>query len=113
MFGGATLNGGGGVFSNKVSLNSTHLSDDVEKLVGVVWFPGNSSGWRDLRIIMELHRRLFHLLRLRDGCGLLDSFGNFSSATNNVMPGEGEAAPAASHHTIWSFKIKGISRILL
>jgi hypothetical protein len=97
MFGGAMLNGGGGAFSNKVSLNSTHLSDDAEKLVGVVWFPSTSSGWRDLRIIMELHRRLFHLLRLRDGCGFLDPFGNFLSATNNVMSAEGGAAPAACH----------------
>jgi hypothetical protein len=35
------------------------------------------------------------LLRLRDGCGLLDPFSDFSSATNNVRPTQGGAAAAA------------------
>jgi hypothetical protein len=38
----------------------------------------------DLRIYMELHRRLFLLLRLRVECGLLDLFDDFPFATNNV-----------------------------
>jgi hypothetical protein len=33
---------------------------------------------------MELHRRIFLLLRLRDGCDLLGPFGNFPSATSNI-----------------------------
>jgi hypothetical protein len=41
---------------------------------------------RDLQIFMELPRRLLLLLRLQDGCGLLDSLGDFMSATNNVRP---------------------------
>jgi hypothetical protein len=63
-----------------------HLGGNVEKLVGVVWFSRTSSGCGDLRIAKELHRRLFLILHLRDGCGLLDPFGNFPSATNNVRP---------------------------
>jgi hypothetical protein len=54
-----------------------------------------SSGYGDLRIVKELHRQFFLLLRLRDGCGLLDPFGDFPSATNNVRPTQGRAAAAA------------------
>jgi hypothetical protein len=38
----------------------------------------------DHQIIKKLHRRLFLLLRLGNRSGLLDLFGNFPSATNNV-----------------------------
>jgi hypothetical protein len=61
----------------------------------VVWFSRISSGCEDLWIVKELHLRLFLLLRLRDGCGLLDPFGDFPSATNNVRPAQGGAAAAA------------------
>jgi hypothetical protein len=46
----------------------------------------------DLWIVMELHWWLFLLLRLCDGCGLLDPLGEFSSANNNIMPTHGGAA---------------------
>jgi hypothetical protein len=49
----------------------------------------------DLRIIKELHRQFILLLCLRDGCGILDPFGDFPSATNNVWPTQGGAAAAA------------------
>jgi hypothetical protein len=49
----------------------------------------------DLQIVKELHRQFFLLLRLRGGCGLLDPFGDFPSATNNVRPSQGGAAAAA------------------
>jgi hypothetical protein len=39
----------------------------------------------NLWISMKLHRWLF-VLHLRDEYGLLDPFGDFSSATNNVKP---------------------------
>jgi hypothetical protein len=72
-----------------------HLGGNVERLVGVVWSSWISSGCGDLRIVKELHRQFFLLLRLRDGCGLLDPFGDFSSATNNVRPTREGAATAA------------------
>jgi hypothetical protein len=76
-----------------------HLDGDVEKLIGVMWFSWISSGYGDLRIFMELHRRLFLLLRLRDRCCLVDPFGNFSHTTNNVRPSQGvEAAVAHRQH---------------
>ena len=70
-----------------------HLDGDVEKFMGVVWF-SRTSGGGVLRIVMELHRRFILLLRLRDGCGLLDPFGDFPSETNNVKLALGEAAAA-------------------
>ena len=72
-----------------------HLDGDVEKLVEVVWSLRILSGYGDLRIVMELHRQFNFLLRLRDGCGLLDPFGDFPSATNNVRLTQGGAAVAA------------------
>jgi hypothetical protein len=60
-----------------------------------VWSSRISSGYGDLRIVKELHRQFFLLLCLRDGCGLLDPFGDFSSATNNVRPTQGGAAAVA------------------
>jgi hypothetical protein len=54
-----------------------------------------SSGCGDLRIVKELHRRFIFLLRLRDRCGLLGPFSDFTSATNIAMPALGGAAAAA------------------
>jgi hypothetical protein len=68
-----------------------HLDGNVEGLVGVVWSSRILSGCGDLRIVKELHQQFF-LLRLRDGCGILDPFRDFSSATNNVRPTQGGAA---------------------
>jgi hypothetical protein len=48
----------------------------------------------DLQIFMELYLWPFLTLRLRDKCGLLDPFGDFTSATNNVKPTQGGAAAA-------------------
>jgi hypothetical protein len=62
--------------------------------VGVVWSSRISSGCGDLWIVKELHRQFFLLLRLQDGCGLLDPFGDFPFATNNVRPTQGGAAAA-------------------
>jgi hypothetical protein len=50
----------------------------------VVWSSRISSGCGDLQIIKELHRQFFLFLHLRTGYGLLDPFGDFLSATNNV-----------------------------
>jgi hypothetical protein len=72
-----------------------HLGGYVERLVGVVWASRISSGCGDLQIVKELHRQFFLLLRLRGGCGLLDPFGDFPFATNNVRPTHGGAATAA------------------
>jgi hypothetical protein len=55
----------------------------------------DSSGRGDLRSVKELHRQFFLLLRLQDRCGLLDPFGDFPSATNNVRPTQGGTAAAA------------------
>jgi hypothetical protein len=72
-----------------------HLGGNIERLVRVVWSSRTSSGCGDVRIVKELHRQFFLLLRLRDGCGILDPFGDFPSATNNVRPTQGGAAAAA------------------
>jgi hypothetical protein len=74
-----------------------HLDSNVERLVGVVWSSRFSSGCGDLRIVMELHQQFFLLLRLLDGCGLLDPFGHFPSTTNNVRLSQGGVAVAARH----------------
>jgi hypothetical protein len=71
-----------------------HLDFNVERLVGVVWSSRFLSGCGDLRVVKELHRQFFLLLRLRGGCGLLDPFGDCPSATNNVRPSQGGAAAA-------------------
>jgi hypothetical protein len=57
--------------------------------VGVVLSSRILSGCGDLQIVMELHRQFIFLLCLRDGCGFLDPFGDFSSATNNVRSTQG------------------------
>jgi hypothetical protein len=73
-----------------------HLGGNIERHVGVVWSSRISSNCGYLQIVKELHRQFFLLLRLRDGCGLLDPFGDFPSATNNVRPTQ-EGAAAAAH----------------
>jgi hypothetical protein len=69
-----------------------HLGGNVERLVGVVWSLRISYGYGDLQIVKELHRQFFLLLHLWDGCGLLDPFGDFPSATNNARLTQGGAA---------------------
>jgi hypothetical protein len=90
-----------------------HLSGNIERLVGVVWSSRILSGCGDLRIVKELHQQFFLLLRLRDGCGLLDPFGDFPSATNNVRLPQGGAAAAARRRHGLRLKMKGFSRISL
>jgi hypothetical protein len=63
--------------------------------MGVVWSLRILFSCGDLWIVKELHRQIFLLLRLWDGCGLFDPFGDFPSATNNVRPTQGGAAAAA------------------
>jgi hypothetical protein len=72
-----------------------HLGGNVERFVGVVWSSRISSGYENLRIVKELHRQFFLLLRLPNGCGLLDPFSDFPSATNNVRLTQGGAAAVA------------------
>jgi hypothetical protein len=74
-----------------------YLDINVEKLVDVVWSSRISSGCGGLRIVKELHRQFILLLRLRDGCGLFDPFGDFPSTTNNVKPTQREAAARRRH----------------
>jgi hypothetical protein len=71
-----------------------HLDGNIERLVGVVCSSRISSGCGDLRIIKELHWQFFLLLCLQDGCGLIDPFDDFMSATNNVRQTQGGAAAA-------------------
>jgi hypothetical protein len=77
-----------------------HLDSDIEKLVGVVWSSRISSGYGDLRIAKELHRQFILFLRLRNGCGLFDPFGDFPSATNNARPTQRGAAAASAVHMV-------------
>ena len=56
---------------------------------------------------MELHRRFILLFRLRDGCGLLDPFGDFPSTTNNVKPALGGAAAAARRRHVLEIEDEG------
>jgi hypothetical protein len=78
-----------------------HLGGNIERLVGVVWSLRISSGCGDLRIVKELHRQFFLLLPLRDGCGILDPFGDFLSATNNVrLTQRGAAAVVHRGHVL-------------
>jgi hypothetical protein len=56
-------------------------------------------GFGDLWIVKELYRRFSFLFVFRDGCGLLDPFGDFPSATNNVKPAlRGAAAVTRRRH---------------
>jgi hypothetical protein len=90
-----------------------HLGGNVEKLVGVVWCSRISSSCGDLRIVKELHWQFFLLLRLRDGCGLLDPFGDFPSATNNVRPTQGGAAAVARRRHGLKVKDEGLLKDLV
>jgi hypothetical protein len=90
-----------------------HLGGNVERLVGVVWSSRISSGCGDLRIVKELHWQFFLLLRLRDGCGLLDPFSDFPSTTNNVRPTQGGAAAAARRRHGLEVEDKGFLKNLV
>jgi hypothetical protein len=102
--------------------HSCHHSDILEpwsslhkflRLVGVVWSSRISSSCGGLRIVKELHRQFFHLLRLRDGCGLVDLFGDFPSTTNNVRPTQGGAAAAARHRHSLEVEDEGLLKDLI
>jgi hypothetical protein len=49
------------------------------------------TGFISYTLVKELHRQFFLLLRLREGCDLLDPFGDLPSPTKNVWPIEGAA----------------------
>jgi hypothetical protein len=89
-----------------------HLGGNIERLVGVVWSSMISSGCGDLRIVKELNRQFFLLRCLRDGCGLLDLFGDFPSATN-VWPTQGGAAAAARRRHGLEVEDKGLLKNLV
>jgi hypothetical protein len=72
-----------------------HLGGNVDRLMGVVLSSTISSGCGNLWIVKKLYRQFFILLRLRDGYGLLDLFGEFLSATNNVRSTQGGTAATA------------------
>jgi hypothetical protein len=75
-----------------------HLDGNIERLVRVVWSSRISSSCGDFWIVRELYWQFF-LLRLRDGCRLLDPFDDFPSTTNNVRPTQvGVAATARRRH---------------
>jgi hypothetical protein len=90
-----------------------HLDGNAEKLLGVVWSSRISSRCGDLWIVKELHRQFFLLLRLRDGCGLLDPFDDFLSATNNVRPTQGGAAAAARRRHDLEVEDEGLLKDLI
>jgi hypothetical protein len=90
-----------------------HLGGNIERLVGVVWSLRISSGCGDLRIVKELHRQFFLLLRLRDGCGLIDPFDDFPFATNNSGRLREERQRRRAVYTIGRLKMKGFSKISL
>jgi hypothetical protein len=79
----------------------------------VVWSSRISSGYGDLWIVKELHRQFFLLLRIRDGCGLLDPFGDFPSATNNVRPTQGGATAAARRRHGLKVEVEGLLKNLV
>jgi hypothetical protein len=99
--------------ANKVSRLQPHLGGNVERFVGVVSSSRILSGCWDLRIIKELHRQFFLLLRLRDGCGLLDPFVDFSSTTNNVRPTQGGVAVAACRRHDLEVEFEGLLKNLV
>jgi hypothetical protein len=93
-FAGAALGGGG---STLVSPASTPSRQQRQEACGSgVVFENFLCLW-DLRIVKELHRQFFLLLRLRDECGSFDPFVDILSATNHVRPTQGGAAAAARH----------------
>jgi hypothetical protein len=56
---------------------------------------------------MELHLRLFLLLPLWDECALLDPFGDFPTATNNVRPTQGGVGAVARRRYSLEVEDKG------
>lgn len=60
-----------------------------------IWWRRTPSGVEDRRILGEHHRQPLLVLRLRDGCRLRNTFGDFPSASNKVKPALGRAATAA------------------
>jgi hypothetical protein len=89
------------------------LGGNVERFVGVVWSLRISCGCGDLWIVKEFHRQFFLLLRLRDGCGLLNPFDDFPSATNNVRPTQGGVAAAARCRYGLEIKDEGLLKDLI
>jgi hypothetical protein len=67
----------------------------------------------DLQIVKELHWQFFLLLRLRDGCGLLDPFSDFPSAINNFRPTLGGAAAAARRRHGLKVEVEGLLKDLI
>jgi hypothetical protein len=90
-----------------------HLGGNIERRVGVVSSSRISSGCGDLRIVKELHRQFFLHLHLRDGCGLLDPFGDFSSATNNIKSTQGGAAAATRRRHGLEIEDEGLLKNLI
>jgi hypothetical protein len=91
-----------------------HFGGNVERLVGVVWSSRISSGCGHLRIVKELHRQFFLLLRLWEGCSLLDPFSDFLSVqptTSGRLGKERQWWRAVD--MVWRLKMKGFSRISL
>jgi hypothetical protein len=90
-----------------------HLGGDVEKLVGVVWFLWTFLIWGEggfLRIVMELHRRLFLLPRLWEtGTDVVFLTRSTTSHSHPTTPGRRRRAV----NTVWRLKTKDVSRILL
>jgi hypothetical protein len=72
-----------------------------------IWWQRTSSG------LGKLHRPVLLLIRLRDGCGLLDPFGDFPSAPNNVKPALGVRQRRRAVDTVWRWKTKCTSRTSL
>ena len=90
-----------------------HLGGNVERLVRVVWSSRISSSCGDLRIVKELHRQFFLLLRLWDGCGLFDrpATSRPQPTTSGRLREERQWQHAVD--MVWRLKMKGFSRISL
>jgi hypothetical protein len=79
----------------------------------VVWSARIPSGCGDLQIVKKLQWQFFLLLYLQDGCDLVDPYGDFPSATNNIRPTQGGAIAAVCCRHGLELKMKSFSRILL
>jgi hypothetical protein len=91
--GGAQV--GSGASCNKVFPASTpsqryhrETCGSGEVFVDFVWLWGSSDR-------QGVSSAVFLLIRPRDGCGLLDPFGDFPSATNNIRPTQEGATAVA------------------
>jgi hypothetical protein len=89
-----------------------HRIVDSFLILAIGVYQGTSSSSGDLRIIKEFHRWLRLLLRLQNGCGFVDPFGDFHSAPNNIWLAQGGAAVACRRHGL-EVEAKGNSKILL